>query len=135
MSRKREKITVELCKKFNTVCNTYANRKFRRNELVELFKNEFGITVDPVWLSKLIQHSVIISEGPTNNKYYFFGKGPILIKKLQNIHQEVINTWAYYNRNNPKSNKSSMMTIEEAIKLLKENGYKVYKPITEFKEV
>lgn len=134
MNRKKEKITVELCKKFNTVCNTYATRKFKRSELIELFKNEFNINIIPVWLSKLIQHNVIIAEGPTNNKYYFFNKGPILIKKLQNIHQEVINTWAYYNRNNPKSNKSSM-TIEEAIKLLKENGYKVYKPITEFKEV
>ena len=132
--RKKEKITVELCKKFNTVCNTCVNRKFRRNELVELFKNEFNITVDSVWLSKLIQYNVITSEGPTNNKYYFFSKGPILINKLQNVHQEVINTWAYYNRNNPKSNKSSM-PVEEAIKLLKENGYKVYKPITEFKEV
>ena len=134
MSRKKEKITVELCKKFNTVCNTYTNRKFKRNELVELFKNEFDITVDSVWLSKLIQYNVIIAEGSTNDKCYSFFKGPILINKLQNVHKEVINTWAYYNRNNPKSNKSSM-TVEEAIKLLKENGYKVLRPKTSYEEV
>jgi hypothetical protein len=131
MSKKREKITAELCKKFNTVCNTHVNRKFKRNELIELFKNEFSITVDSVWLSKLIQYNVITAEGSTNDKYYTFSKGPILINKLQNVHQEVINTWAYYNRNNPKS----AMTIESAIKLLKDNGYKVLKPKTSYEEV
>lgn len=131
MSKKREKITAELCKKFNTVCNTHVNHKFRKNELIELFKNEFGITVDSVWLSKLIQYNVITAEGSTNDKYYTFSKGPVLIGKLQNIHQEVINTWAYYNRNNPKS----AMTIENAIKLLKDNGYKVLKPKTSYEEV
>lgn len=128
---KREKITAELCKKFNTVCNTHVNRKFRRNELIELFKNEFGITVDSVWLSKLIQYNVITAEGSTHDKTYTFSKGPILIGKLQNVHKEVINTWAYYNRNNPRS----AMTIESAIKLLKDNGYKVLKPKTSYEEV
>lgn len=131
---KKEKITIELCKKFNTVCNTCVNRKFKRNELVELFKTEFDITVDSVWLSKLIQYNVINAEGTTQNKTYTFSKGPILIGKLQNVHKEVINTWAYYNRKNPKLNKSSM-TIEEAIKLLKDNGYKVLKPKTSYEEV
>ena len=63
---------------------------------------------------------------------YQFSKEPVHIKRLQQVWDEYS---AYGNNRNRKKSATTEEQIAQAIALLKENGYKVYKSIVRYEEV
>jgi len=65
---------------------------------------------------------------------YAFNKEPIHIQRLQKVWDE----YSYIGRNRMASNpnkKQLELDVNRAIKMLKELGYKVLKPVTQYEEV
>lgn len=63
---------------------------------------------------------------------YQFSKEPVHIKRLQQVWDEYSN---YGSSRNRKKSATTEEQIAQAIALLKENGYKVYKSIVRYEEV
>lgn len=79
---------------------------------------------------------------PCSKGYKFPDKNPIYIGTLEKAVNHSKNVMKQYNRKylekKDKMSKEVLVStnsIEEAIKLLKENGYKIYKPTTTFEEI
>ena len=87
----------------------------------------------------LKKHQIIV---PRSNGYKFPDKNPIYIGTLEKAVNHSKNVMKQYNKKylekKDKMSKEVLVStnpIEEAIKLLKENGYKIYKPTTTFEEI
>ena len=152
---KRTIIDAEFTKKFNSIRMRYCGQKLPKEKLESIFKEELDLKIDSVWLSKLVEAEVIDRVKSGKKRGYTFAYKPVFIEKLKNIHSEVVKTWNHYNRNqNMKKNapKESVTPIvepvtpiveevqivtpiEAAIKLLKDNGYRVFKTIINYQEV
>lgn len=85
------------------------------------------------------KHQIIV---PCSNGYKFPDKNPIYIGTLEkaiNYGKDLTKQYnkRYLEKKSKESKEVSVSTnpIEEAIKLLKENGYRVYKPTTTFEEI
>lgn len=79
---------------------------------------------------------------PCSKGYKFPDKNPIYIGTLEKAVNHSKNVTKQYNKKylekKDKMSKEVLVStnpIEEAIKLLKENGYKIYKPTTTFEEI
>ena len=79
---------------------------------------------------------------PCSKGYKFPDKNPIYIGTLEKAVNHSKNVMKQYNKKylekKDKMSKEVLVStnpIEEAIKLLKENGYKIYKPTTTFEEI
>lgn len=99
----------------------------------------FGFkSVRPLVLG-LKKHQIIV---PCSNGYKFPDKNPIYIGTLEKAVNHSKDLMKQYNKRylekKDKMSKEVLVStnpIEEAIKLLKENGYKIYKPTTTFEEI
>lgn len=87
----------------------------------------------------LKKHQIIV---PCSNGYKFPDKNPIYIGTLEKAVNHSKDLMKQYNKRylekKDKMSKEVLVStnpIEEAIKLLKENGYKIYKPTTTFEEI
>lgn len=87
----------------------------------------------------LKKHQIIV---PCSNGYKFPDKNPIYIGTLEKAVNHSKDLMKQYNKRylekKDKRSKEVLVStnpIEEAIKLLKENGYKIYKPTTTFEEI
>ena len=145
---KRTKIDTEFTKKFNSIRMRYCGQKLPKEKLESIFKEELDLKIDSVWLSKLIEAEVIDRVKSGKKRGYTFSYKPVFIEKLKSIHGEVVKTWNHYNRNqNMKKNAPKetvtpvveevqiVTPIEAAIKLLKDNGYRVFKTVINYEEV
>ena len=145
---KRTKIDTEFTKKFNSIRMRYCGQKLPKEKLESIFREELNLKVDSVWLSKLIEAEVIDRVKSGKKRGYTFSYKPVFIEKLKSIHNEVVKTWNHYNRNqNMKKNAPKetvtpiveevqiVTPIEAAIKLLKDNGYRVFKTVINYEEV
>ena len=151
---KRTTIDAEFTKKFNSIRMRYCGQKLPKEKLESIFKEELDLKIDSVWLSKLVEAEVIDRVKSGKRRGYTFAYKPVFIEKLKNIHSEVVKTWNHYNRNqkNMKAPKEPVTPIvepvtpimeevqivtpiEAAIKLLKDNGYRVFKTVINYQEV
>ena len=145
---KRTIIDAEFTKKFNSIRMRYCGQKLPKEKLESIFREELDLKIDSVWLSKLIEAEVIDRVKSGKRRGYTFSYKPVFIEKLKNIHNEVVKTWNHYNRNqNMKKNAPKepvtpiveevqiVTPIEAAIKLLKDNGYRVFKTVINYEEV
>lgn len=145
---KRTTIDAEFTKKFNSIRMRYCGQKLPKEKLESIFKEELDLKIDSVWLSKLVEAEVIDRVKFGKKRGYTFSYKPVFIEKLKNIHNEVVKTWNYYNRHQNMKKKAPKETvtpvveevqivtpIEAAIKLLKDNGYRVFKTIINYQEV
>lgn len=144
---KKTIIDTEFAKKFNSIRMKYCGQKLPKEKFKSIFKEELNLKIDSVWISQFIKFEVIEKIKQNKKRGYVFSYKPVFIEKLKNIYSEVNKIRNYYNRNQIMKKKAPKIEssiveevqiidpIEEAIKLLKNNGYKVYKPIIEFKEI
>ena len=152
---KRTKIDTEFTKKFNSIRMRYCGQKLPKEKLESIFREELDLKIDSVWLSKLIEAEVIDRVKSSKKRGYTFSYKPVFIEKLKSIHGEVVKTWNHYNRNQnmkknaPKETVIPIMEpvtpiveevqivtpIEAAIKLLKDNGYRVFKTVITYQEI
>lgn len=153
---KRTTIDAEFTKKFNSIRMRYCGQKLPKEKLESIFKEELDLKIDSVWLSKLIEAEVIDRVKSGKKKGYTFAYKPVFIEKLKNIHSEVVKTWNHYNRNQKNMKKNApkepvtpivelvtpimeevqiVTPIEAAIKLLKDNGYRVFKTVITYQEI
>lgn len=118
---------------FNMVRVNLAQKEMSRNELIEEFKKKMNYHMHSSFLKAItsgVNPPIIkISRGK-----YCVNPEPVHIARLQTV-------WDLYTKcANPrnyddKGNYQQTMSIEHAIAILKQAGYKVYKPVTEFVEV
>ena len=150
---KRTTIDAEFTKKFNSIRMRYCGQKLPKEKLESIFKEELDLKIDSVWLSKLVEAEVIDRVKSGKRRGYTFAYKPVFIEKLKNIHSEVVKTWNHYNRNMKKNAPKEPVTpivepvipiteevqivtpIEAAIKLLKDNGYRVFKTVITYQEI
>lgn len=120
MSRTRRIITNEECQRFNSLRTLYHGQTLKYLDISKLFAVEFG------WKSYTLVSSLVgklfikVERGK-----YVFPKDPIYIGKLQNIFDELAKQRKHSYEEKKKSPETT--PISAAIKLLKENGYKVIK--------
>lgn len=123
MSRTRRIITNEECQRFNSLRTLYHGQTLKYLDISKLFAVEFG------WKSYTLVSSLVgklfikVERGK-----YVFPKDPIYIGKLQNIFDELAKQRKHSYEEKKKASEVVIINpISEAIKLLKENGYKVIK--------
>ena len=147
---KRTIIDAEFTKKFNSIRMRYCGQKLPKEKLESIFREELDLKIDSVWLSKLIEAEVIDRVKSGKRRGYTFSYKPVFIEKIKNIHSEVVKTWNRYNRNQKSMKKNApkeetitpvaeevqiVTPIEAAIKLLKDNGYRVFKTVITYQEI
>lgn len=94
-----------------------------RNEAKELFK-KFGLPVSPNFFTSLIHYKVLVR---VSRRYYSWDSNPIHHEKVKLVYVKYHSYQEKYMAKNPVVSKKA--TIEAAIKLLKINGYVVYREV------
>lgn len=125
--RPARKVTNEECERLNSLRILYVGHQFSRSQLEELLSREIGWKAGGT-LQRLISGLFIhVDKG-----VYAFPKDPIYIKKIQKIFDDLRE---YRQRLYLEKNPQPMIVeveeikdpIQEAIKLLKDNGFKITK--------
>lgn len=94
-----------------------------RNGTKELFK-KFGLPVSPNFFSSLVHYGVLVR---VSRRYYSWDNNPIHHEKVKLVYIKYHSYQEKYMAKNPVVSKEA--TIEAAIKLLKNNGYIVYREV------
>ena len=103
-------------------------RPFSKEDMLRMLKGS-GIPSNPhFW--KAFKDSGIIQKVGTD-KYMFTSKEPIYKDRLQNVYNTYKNSLAYYKKKEVVETAKviEQPSIEDAIKLLKENGYDILAPV------
>lgn len=118
-------VTNEECARLNSLRILYVGKPFSRKELEKLLKDELGWPLSGTTqqlIAKLFIH--------VDRTTYAFPKEPVHIKKIQKIFDDM----RIYRQKRYSSAKPQLVEVEEiknpiqdAIKLLKNNGFKVIK--------
>lgn len=124
--------------KFNEIKKEFGSKVFTHAEIVEVLK-EKGFRNLSTLIQGLTKCKIIIPADTSKKGGSVFSSigTPVYIKTLERA-IEIADTLrhgyqkAYYNK---QKITESIDPIAEAIKLLKENGYKIYKPTTRFEEI
>lgn len=119
----------EITKKLNLARIEAGNRVFKNHfEFKDYLKN-FGLKVGNDLLANML-YATVCKDG----KFLSF---PIYMGKVESIYNIVAaKTREYYQQNKmKKANKLEKEMIDAIIDLLKSKGYKVLKPVTEYKEI
>lgn len=116
---------------FNTIRQRYVGKEMTGDQI----KSHLAFALNRKIHSSLFK-SLVDGENPpvirVKRGKYVFNPKPVHIERLQLAFD------AYTKNANPrqyKTGKYTKVTIEEAIAILKENGYKVYKQIIKYEEV
>lgn len=116
----------------------FGTTSFKASDLKETLK-VYGFTSVDVLIAGFKKYQIIV---PCDKEYKFVDKNPIYIGTLEkaiNYGKDLTKQYnkRYLKKKSKESKEVSVSTnlIEEAIKLLKENGYRVYKPTTTFEEI
>lgn len=118
-------ITNEECERLNSLRIFYSSRGFKREELYNLLREELGWKNNNV-IQKILNEIFIHVDRTT----YCFPKEPVYIKKLQKVFDDIRKE--RQENYSPKQPRIEVVELEEvkdpiqdAIKLLKKNGYKI----------
>lgn len=131
---KRINIDKDFCVKFNEIRSVFANTELEKNELLEAFAD---VHIKSHHIAAFVKHDVFTLHRLGNKCTYTVSSTPVYIEKLRTIYKEISNTMKQYNITNNKKKivTDSVNEIEAAIKLLKSNGYKIFKPTTSYEEI
>lgn len=132
----REKI-----KHLNELKKVFSLSTFKRKAFVNALR-DYQFPNAQEFFDELIKQGFIEK---TTSGFYFKYKNPIVLealeKMMKNVRKRKADDFKKYFRNKKQKNTkqsfiaSSENLIENAIKLLKNNGYKILKPITNFEEI
>lgn len=132
----REKI-----KHLNELKKVFELNPFTRKSFVNALK-DYQFPSARYLFDELVHHQFIVK---TEEGFVFQHKGPIYKEALETMCKNVRKRNADYlkkylsNKKKKNTKKSFIVSsenlIENAIKLLKDNGYKILKPITNFEEI
>lgn len=131
---KRINIDKDFCVKFNEIRSVFANTELEKNELLEAFAE---VHMKSHHIATFVKHDVFTLNRLGKKCTYSISSTPVYIEKLRTIYKEISNTMKQYNDVNSKKKvvTESANDIEAAIKLLKSNGYKIFKPTTSYEEI
>lgn len=127
----------ELSKKINTFRLENSGKEFTKKELLEIL-SQLNMPFKSYLFTGFIKSKNLILVKKGKKVTYHFSVNPIHQDTIKGIilnardYQKETNLRYYTKRNNREVN---MLTIEEAIQLLKNNGYKVYKPTVAYEEI
>lgn len=131
---KRINIDKDFCMKFNEIRNAFSDTELDKNELLEAFAD---IHMKSHHIATFVKHDVFTLHRLGKKCTYTVSSTPVYIEKLRVIYKEISSTMKQYAQN--KSENKPVVKcdndIEAAIKLLKSEGYKIFKPTTSYEEV
>lgn len=138
---RRLKIDENFVKKLNEMRIDNINGQYNLTAIKDLFKKYLDIYLSGTWVMYLLKYKVINSVKIGKKCLYSFTTFPVHIEKVKSMYSDIIS----YNQEHYNKKKVSVVEepaivevsdpISEAIKLLKENGYKIYKQRITFEEV
>lgn len=111
---------------FNKRREQLVGRELKREECRAVLI-ELGYAKNNKWLSA-ITHGVNPPIVRVKRGVFVFNSKPVFKDRLQTV-------WDRYTETTSVSRNVKSCTISQAIMVLKEAGYKVYKPVTQFEEV
>lgn len=136
---RRLNINEDFTIKFNGIRQKLVGRKMDKRELINIFKTEMNFNLNSCWLKYLLKYGVLERVRSGFKHAFVFSYTPCHIQKLQIIQKEVLN---YQNshkmRKEPQACTDPVNQETEvvaAIKLLKENGYKILKQTVTYEEI
>lgn len=134
----------EISEKFNSLRVEFGNTTFNRKDL-SFYLAESGIPSNKDFITAYVGHGAIIC---LKRNCYQFTSEPVYWNILKTAIEEVRNYHNNFQRKNKKEKKDNnekelvvlkspkpVLTEETAIAFLKNKGYKILKPVTEFQEV
>ena len=138
----------EICVKYNTQRATFQGTEFRKEEIIIILK-ECGFKYIEIAFALLLKSGSIIKRGDRRTATFRFAKDPTHISIIGMIMLSAKDLQdSYISKSKAKSDtkpteikeavaKVSQNRVDEeyCINFLKERGYKILKPITEFKEI
>ena len=141
MSKPRRIISSEEIVRFNEVRRNAAGKVFDRTEILTLLHG-MGLSKNITFLSYITKGVNPPIVRIDRNKYAFVEK-PVHIARLQQVVADWSKKVSSYNKkyrhpdmkNEEKELSEIDSKIKEAIKLLKDNGFKVLKPKVEYEEI
>ena len=123
-------------KKVNELRIDNLNGQYNLAAIKEMFKEKLNIYLSGTWIMYLVQYK-ILNPVKIGKKYlYSFTTFPVHKEKLKNMYNDILNYNRSHSKKVPQLTEVEVLNpIEEAIKLLKENGYKILKQTVEYKEI
>lgn len=112
--------TKNLSEKFNKIRLDNLNKELSSYEIKSLLSAH---NIPSLMLYSFVKANCIYYKGNKVNRKYFFSKDPIYVTKIKKAIHFYKNTCEKYKNNKNKT------SIEQAIKLLKSNNYKIQKPV------
>lgn len=125
-------VTDEEIARFNSVREITKGREFKRSEIIQTLNEELGWPKSSPYLLMALCEGINPPIVKVRKGVYIFNKEPVYKARLGHAfkrYTQYTNPERYANSTDTKIN------IEEAIKVLKDAGYKVLAPVVEFKEV
>lgn len=123
---KRHQVTREEAAKFNKVREAYVGKILTRPQIKEIL-----VGMGYPKYEKLLQ-LMAKGENPPIVRVsfgkYSFNPKPVFMGRLQQV-------WDNRKKYEPTKQAKPSITVVEAIKILKDSGYKVLKPVTEYEEL
>lgn len=133
MAAKRKTVTKTEIANLNAARELYAGKVLSRKELMQILK-EAGIKSISSILLKFIIDGVnppVVKKGENE---YVFSSTPIHLLRLQKVYDQIRENKKLVQK--PKrSIKGSTVTEEDCIAFLKELGYRILKPVTQYEEL
>lgn len=129
----------EISERFNSLRKEFKDSEFTRKDL-SFYLSESKIPSNREFIHAYIKHGAIIC---SERNCYRFTSDPVYWNILKIAIEEVRNYHNNFQRKNKKNNKKSIISKspksvlneEAAITFLKNKGYKILKPVTEFQEI
>ena len=140
MKKRKIFINDEFTIQFNKIRTEFSGISLTRKDLQTLMKDRFGFYLTSGLFTEMEKLHIINNAGKSGRcLLYKFSNEPIYKGKLENWYK---NVRTHHNETvkNLRNKKNTQVVviedpIQEAIKLLKENGYKVYKPVCIWEEI
>lgn len=137
---RRLKIDENFVKKLNAMRIDNLNGQYNLTAIKELFKKYLDIYLSGTWVMYLLRYKVINSVKIGKKCLYSFTTFPVHIEKVKNMYADIVAyNKEHYNKKKQVVEEPIVVEvsdpISEAIKLLKENGYRIYKQKITFEEV
>ena len=137
---RRLKIDENFVKKLNEMRMANLNSQYNITAIKDMFKKYLDIYVSGTWIMYLLKYKVINSVKIGKKCLYSFTTFPIHIEKVRTMYADIIAyNQEHYNKKKQVVEEPIVVEvsdpISEAIKLLKENGYRIYKQKITFEEV
>lgn len=132
---KRLKIDQEFARRFNTLRIEMQNEKLSKEQVIKLIRERVGFTVNSDWLAILIKYDILKRSRQGKKHFFTFSEHPVYVEKLRNLHKEVKRNKIRVKEDITEDAITEADAIMEAIKLLKNNGYKILKQVINYEEI